>query len=245
MTQIDHIQDIAFSTAFLIDKSIGVLSGAINSPAPTSSSGPTVTAQATKTGFNESCYFRGIHSTDSGVSWNDFGAITPNLSTPSMPVFQTVDVIGALEPDGGLRVTAINYYDYVHSAGTPRTVLWKVVLFSKNNQGSISPIAMGNPVQFTTLDRDYQKIALQSQVPFNISAFVAKTEVVAHNLGYVPQVRAFYQATDGTQLMLDPWLAFRIETRVTTTNVSFVLQSEYATNTRTGRIEYRIYYRDD
>lgn len=244
MSQIDNIEDIAFSTAFQIDKAIGAPTGTINSPAPGVGSF-SLTSETVETGFGESCYFKGIYSIDSGATWNDFGAMIPNVSTPSMPVFQTVDVVGAVEPDGGLRVTVINYYDNVHSVATAYTVLWKVVLFSKNNQGSITPIDIPNPIAFTTLERDYQKIAFQDEIPYNISSGVGKTETITHNLGYIPKVRSFYQATDGTQLMIDPWLAFRIETRITTTTVSFVLQGgTYSTNTRTGFIEYRIYFKD-
>ena len=240
-TLIANIDKTAYTSVWDMDKIIGVASGTFTISAPTP--GPPVTLTTTSpTTFGDSYYFQAIYSTDNGASWNDFGSMIPDLTTPGMPVLQTLDVLGAVGAAGTFNVFASNYYDSVHGVGTAKTVKWKAIYYSKNRQGSLAPTNIGLSTLFTSVARNYQKIALKDEIPFDLTSGVAKSITLTHGLGYVPFVRAFYTQTSPATRIDSLWLGYRVETQITETTLSFVLVAALSTVTVTGNIEFRVYY---
>lgn len=238
---IANVDKTAYTSVWDMDKIIGIAEGTINAAAPTP--GPPVITQATSsTTFADTYYFQGIFSTDNGATWNDFNSMIPDLSTPGMPVFQTVNVFGAVGSSGTMNIVSVNYYDSVHGTGTAKTILWKVIYISKNNQGNITPSIIGDITLFTSRLRNYQKIALKGEVAFNLMSGVANSVTINHNLGYVPKIRYFYQELTPTNRMVQPSSFYGIAAKISETQLIFDLPAAYSTYTGTGNIEYRIYY---
>lgn len=238
---IANIDKTAYTSVWDMDKIIGTAEGTVSVGVPPVASSVTVVATHSTT-FGDSYFFLGIYSTDGGATWNDFNAMVPDLTTPAMPVFQTLNVQGAVGSSGTMNVIVTNYYDSVHGTGTAKTVKWKVVFISKNDQGSITPSLIADPTMFTSVDRNYQKIAFKDSVPFNITSGSGKSVTISHDLGFVPQVRAYYfQATPSVRVD-NLWAGYFIDTRVTETTLSFVLNSFHSIANYTGVIQFRLYY---
>jgi hypothetical protein len=231
--------------AYDIDKIIGVTSGTINVAAPVAGAPDFGVKSATATfdtEFGDTCYPQGIFSYDGGVTWNDFGAMIPDLTTPANPVFQTVDCDASMI-GGVLTVKVTNYRDAVHATSTPRTVLYKVLFVAKKTQGSIEPLQTEEILYYSS-QRNYRKIFLDSTVPFNLAGTsTGKSANVIHSLGYVPKVRAFYQESSGLLRML-PIKFYSIEPRVTTTDVTFYQDPYWDVFAINGDLHYRIYLDD-
>jgi len=234
---ITNFNKIAYTSYFDTDKLIGMFTGSISVAAPTSIQFILSGTATHDTGFNETCYYQGIFSIDSGTTWNDFGSMTPDLGTPGIPVLQTQDcncsMIG-----GVLTVQADNYYNLATSSSSAKTFLYKVALFTKNTQGNIQSLPIDDTTSFDSR-YNFQKIYAQDIIPFNMTSGVTKSFSISHNLGYVPKVRAFFQQT-GSPLKLVPLSFYFIEPRLTTSSVTFYIDGWYAT-TASGNIEYRIY----
>lgn len=220
-----------------IDKIIGILSGSFSVAQPTAISSPKSATDTQTTGFNDTCFYQGIYSVDSGTTWNDFGTMVPNLTTPANPVFQTV-LCDGYSLGNTFVANGTNWYDLVHSSGTAYTILYKVALIAKNSQTSIIPIATNENLKYLAKYNNW-KIYTSDIIPFNTTSGSSKTAVVTHPLGYVPRVRAYYQETSGS-LRMQTVNQRKIETKITASDVTFFIDSVWATTT-TGNIEYRIY----
>lgn len=244
MALIDNLDRVAFTTVFDTDKIIGTLSGSTFSVAPTAITSVTTTAENISTGFGEPCYYKGIFSIDGGTTWNDFDAMVPNTSTPGSPVFDTQNCFAEVR-DNFVQLRTENWYNSVAGSGAAYTFLWKIVLFSKNGQGSIEPLPIAQQEFFTSKNRRYEMIAQQGEETFNINSSAGQTVVVSHSLGYVPRVQAFYREFSPTSRIQTPYPFNFIETIVTSTDVTFHQETALAIalgKDCTGQIEYRIYY---
>jgi|SRR5882757_594111 len=222
---------------YKIDQIIGIHSGSFLIAAPTFLSSPTTATDNFTTGFNDTCLFQGIFSVDGGTSWNDFGSYKPNLSTPAQPVLQTVTCQGWVTPAGVFQAYAQNFYDNVHATGTAYTVDYKVAFLAKDDQNAITPIPTNEILNYLS-SFNYQKI-------FASDTFAngGSPTVVAHNLGYVPKVRAWGTSTLGSPFISGSMLSYdwfggsNFNVKIDTTNVTFDAITGYGT----VNIDYRIY----
>lgn len=176
--------------AYKIDQIIGIYTGSFIVGSPPIGGSSTASDTFT-TGFGDSCLFQGIFSIDAGSSWNDFGTYRPNLTTAGQPVLQTTTCYGMVSPTGVFTATAKNWYDNVHASGASYTVRYKVLFIAKETQGIITPIATSEILYYTS------KYNYQKYLPANGSSFASTsgTTTIAHNLGYVPKVRAWFSPT--------------------------------------------------
>jgi len=222
---------------YRIDQIIGIHTGSFAIAAPTAISTPKTASDTFLTGFNDTCLIQGIFSVDGGVSWNDFGSYKPNLSTPAQPVLQTVTCQGWVTPTGTFEAYAQNFYDNVHSTGTAYTVSYKVVFLAKDDQGAITPIPTAELLNYVS-SYNFQKIFLSGRFT-NAGTPI----VIAHNLGYVPKVRAWGTSTSvtpyptGSMLSYDWFGGSNFNIEVDTNNVTFDSITGYGT----VNIDYRIY----
>lgn len=235
--------------AYKIDQIIGIRTGSFIVSAP-SAGGSTTASDTFTTGFGDSCFFQGIFSTDAGVSWNDFGTYRPNLTTPGQPVLQTVTCYGMVSPTGVFTATAKNWYDNVHASGSAYTVQYEVLFIAKDTQGIITPIVT-NEILYYNSKYNYQKY-----LPANSSSFASTTgtTTIAHNLGYVPKVRAWFAPTStssnadgisipaGSIVTMDNY-QYATNVYANTTSAIFTDISTTVTprTTKNGTVFYRIY----
>jgi hypothetical protein len=188
-----NLSAASFVSSVPIDKVIGIVTGTVSVGAPSSGAPDFGTKSATDTrahGFGDNCYFQGIFSTDNGTTWNDFGCMTPNL-TSANPVFQTLDTNATVDTTN-VTVKVTNYYDSVHSTSTAYTVLYKVFLLAKPNMAQpVTPIAVSEPASLNSQFK-YQKIFAQDKLNLTVAFGSSGSVSVAHNLGYIPNVRAWW-----------------------------------------------------
>lgn len=225
-----------------VDKTIGIHTGTITVAAPIAGApdfGLKTGIDTFDTGFGDSCYFEGIFSVDSGVTWNDFGAMKPDLSLPTAPQFQTQDCNCSMI-NGILTTTAYNYYNTAHGTSAPYTYLFKIALFAKNTQGRVTPLSTNQILAYNSA-YNFQKIFLQDSFPFNLAGTnTTKSTAINHGLGYFPKVRAFYKESSGSLRML-PISNYEIEPRVDASNVTFYHDAYWDTVAINGSVEWRIY----
>lgn len=110
---------VLFSSAFPPDKIVDVVEGSFVAGAST-----TTTDSKSHT-WGQTMFPQLSYSVDGGATWNDQGVMIPDLSTPSMPIFQTLNVIPYVTATS-VCVIARNY-----RANTP-TVTYRVALLWKD-----------------------------------------------------------------------------------------------------------------
>jgi len=222
-----------------IDQIIGVHTGAFIISAPTAAPGgsPTNASDSFTTGFGDTCLFQGIFSVDGGASWNDFGSYKPNLTTPAQPVLQTVTCRGWVTPAGVFTAYAENNYDLVHGSGVSYVVQYKVAFLAKDDQGAITPLPRSEILNYSS-SFNYQKIYIGSSFANGGGA-----TTIAHNLGYVPKVRAWITSSRSSPFPANSLLSYdwpggsNFNIKVNSTNAVFDSISGYGT----ANILYRIY----
>jgi len=226
-----------------VDNIIGITTGSFNIAAPTFIA-PTTATDTFDTGFGDTCLFQGIFSVDNGASQNDFGVNVPNLSTPGMPVLQTVTCYGGVL-NGVFTAYGLNFYDNVHSVGTAYTILYKVVFFAKSDQNALTTIPNNQVLNYSS-EFNYQKVYLQDSF-----ANVGMTTSVAISLGYIPKVREWITVTNNTSaasgfltipagtLVTPDWFFGNPYITVSTTSVNFISVDNGSTVAAT--VTYRIY----
>lgn len=252
-------KDVLFDSNLQIDNIIATFENTINLSVPSSSPGFTVATDVQTHNFGDSTYFQGIFTvddpTDPDTVWNDFGAQTPDLSTPSQPVFQTVDVEAMID-SVNTNIYLINYYNNVSSSGTAYSVTYKIYLLSKNTMAKpITPLAINTDTYFNS-NNNYQKIFKKGTTSISVtSGNTGSSASIAHNLGYIPKVRAFFVNSDNQLFALNqivpaisggfPVIAPAIEVHLTPTTLTFYSdQTQFLAPGVNGNIEYRIYYDD-
>jgi hypothetical protein len=88
-----NAKNMRFTLRYPPDKILGTFTGSFSAAATAS---PGLTAHRTESAFSHGLgglmYLQMRYSLDSGTTWQDQHVIVPDLSTPSTPVFQTVEV---------------------------------------------------------------------------------------------------------------------------------------------------------
>ena len=248
---IKNFQDIFLAIPeYGIDQIIGVFTQTISIAAPTAVQGSIQQQYTFSTGFSDSCYFQGIFTQNGGITYNDFGAQTPNLSAPN-PFFQSIDV-EAYTNASTLHVYVTNYYDVVHSTSSSYTVTFKVYLLAKNSMlYPIKPLKTNNKIIYSS-ENNYQKIFNKGTIAINVASGTSgSTGSITHNLGYIPKVKAFFLPSSAPtnvfalNQVISPALggAPEIYANITTSTLYFSSdQSGFGAPGVAGNIEWRIYY---
>lgn len=188
---------------YRLDQIIGIKSGSLSITAPTAITEFTNASATFTTGFGDTCLFQGVFSTDSGTSWNDFGAYRPNLTTAGQPVLQTVTCQGWVTPTGVFTAYGTNWYDFVHSTGTTYTIQYKIVFFAKDMQGLTTTIPTN---EILTYDSSFNYLKIFSSGTFANNT--GSPSVVTHNLGYVPRVRAWITTSSSSPYTANSLLSY-------------------------------------
>jgi hypothetical protein len=185
-------QNLFFTSQLQIDKIIMVKSGSFGVPAPTGGLGD-LTREATAsfdTGINDYTFFLGIFSLDGGATWNDFNATVVEFYAGN-PIFQTCDVHGE-SYSGRFTIRALNWYNFNSGTGTARTVMWKVAIIAKGDQGNVEGAKSNDILQFSSA-YNYQKIFMDDVRTLTLASNERKSTTINHGLGKVPNMRGFIQ----------------------------------------------------
>lgn len=223
-----------------VDQIIGVHTGSISVGAPTSGQGSLSTIDTYTHSFGDSAYFQGIFTTDNGTTWNDFGAQTPYLGG-TFPAFQTADCNATVDTTKA-NITGTSWYDFGNSRSVAYTFAYKIFLMAKNIMAQpITPLPVNEDI-FLASKYNYQKIAFADTSALSVADNTAGGVPVSHNLGYFPKVRAWWFDA-ATPTICRPLTSARIQTRISTTDVTFFVDNTFGVGANTnGKIEYRIYY---
>lgn len=182
MSIIDNVQDVVFSSKFSIDKILGTYSGTFSALPP--GAFPVRSTDVIHTNIPESTFFQGIYSVDSGATWKDFNIFHYVSNSVELQVFGRSNA-------GTLTITAHNSS---FSSPTTFTVMYKVLLIAKPDQGDITPQPIGADIIFDSR-LNYQKILVDQKRPISISNNTTWTENFGHGLNYVPSIRSFIETS--------------------------------------------------
>lgn len=230
MSLIDNVQDVHFASSLDIDKIIGTYTGSFTLNSPTAGNTNTVTTNIT-TNINDTTLFTGIYSLDNGVSWNPFYTRKNHVESADPAVNpQGESTVYGESTAGTFKVIGKNTANLSATVFYDFTVLYKVALIAKSNQGTIEPQPLGADIIFDTR-LNYQKIAVD-----NITATSGsnQTTTVNHNLDYIPRVRVFIESSSGTLAALDGFIG--------TVSINETSVASYIGGSYTGNVHTRIYY---
>lgn len=113
-----------FTSRFPPDKILDIFEGSFTA---TQSSAPGALAFRTNSAFNHNLgslvFLQMTYSLDGGSTWQDQHVIVPDLSVPTMPIFQTLEA-GCYSTSTQIVIVASNW------TGSAKTVTYKVVAFA-------------------------------------------------------------------------------------------------------------------
>lgn len=193
---------LLFTTSYPPDKIVAVLSGGFIASA-------SVTTNYTiDHGFGVPVFLQMAYSLDGGTTWQDQNVAIPDLSVPSAPVFSTVF------PSCYSTATQ-NVIVAKNSLASPRDVMFVAACIwneRSSNVISVSPPSGGSGETGFILSTDHniQKVYIDNTgvatVP--ISGFppdiYSTVMTISHGLGYIPNVRMWYEPVAGQIWPLTP-----------------------------------------
>jgi|ERR1044071_496698 hypothetical protein len=119
-----NIRNFQFTTRYPPDKIVAVYEGSFTATQSSTGFSPHRTHQTISHSFGTSLLLQTTYSLDGGTTWQDQNISIPDLSTPSMPNFQTI-AVSAYSTSTQVIVVASNW------TTMPKTVTYKVVAMSK------------------------------------------------------------------------------------------------------------------
>ncbi len=231
MSLTDNAANVYFASSLLIDKIIGTYSGSFVLNSSGVAGGTNTVNEAITTNIPETTFFQGIYSIDNGVNWNGFGTINDHVQdTDPLTDSQGSYLVEGLSQSGTFTVRGTNSSTGGATLFFNYTVLYKVALIAKSDQGDIDPQPTGANTLFDSR-LNYQKIAVDNK---SASSGTNQTVIVAHNLGYIPKVRVFRE-TSG--ILRGGGFNFNNKVNITETIVSTLIAG-----TVTCDLYTRIYY---
>lgn len=238
------------------DKVIGIFEGTLSVAAPTALQGNLYAEVLHDTGFNDTCLTQCVYSLDGGVTFDDDNMTIADLSTPGSPVFQTCDVTSFCR-GSQVGIAADNWYNSVTGNGTARTIQYRIYCLAKYNQGKLTPKATSETVYFNSTS-NYLKImnggdSAQAYTPLPAGD---QTLSFIHNLGYVPNARAYMEYTSANEIWPvtinqypgtgfgTPHQLVPAEIHLDTTTMQIAMPSSIRTGTPNIKVHYRVYLDD-
>ena len=191
-----NVLNAQFLSSIKIDQILGTYTGSFISTAPTAGGFSTTDTAIITTNIADTTFFQGIYSIDNGTTWNDF--CNQQLILPPDIFFPFLTVTGK-STSNTFTVKSNNFYNYNTSTGTQYTVLYKVCLIAKPNQGTITPQSIGTNTFFKS-KFNYQKIAVDGSNSVSIGSSGSGTFTIAHSLGYIPKIRPFFQLNSDSSM---------------------------------------------
>lgn len=231
-----------------LDQIIGYFTGTVTVAA--SSGSPVQVTTSIPHDFGDSCYFQGVFTTDGGATFNDFGAETPNLTTPTNPVLSTFDC-NATTDTTNVNIIMTNFFDTLHGTSVPVTATYKIYLLAKNTMAQpVTPLPTNQKLSFSS-KFNFQQIAHKDTLNLNVASGATGSASFIHNLGYVPVVRAFLFETASPTIckpiIYSPGIGIQggidsIQVQLTSTTLTFFTdQGSFLSLGLNASIEYRIY----
>jgi len=119
-----NAQDMLFATDYPPDKIVRVYTGSFSAAASSSPFFAERTHYAIDHSYGETVFLQMSYSRDGGVTWQDQHVNVPDLSSPSTPVFQTVEV-GCYSTSTQIVMVASSYLGSVASIQFRVAAFWK------------------------------------------------------------------------------------------------------------------------
>lgn len=247
MSLISNEANVAFATAFSIDKIVDVWEGNYNRATQVTVRSYTYLGAPYNVyfyriphGFNRPVFCDLLWSTD-GVTYVDGGSASTSFSGVSIAFSDS---------------TYIYIYDS-QGAAAAGTARYKVIAFWIDNYDTTNPAVNSflSPNGQTNFDSrlNYQKISQQAASNFTFTSGVLSepTNVVGHTLGYRPNFRVFFEAFPGEVWPMqyggttNPFNFADIElecrAKVSTTALSITLTHPVSSTITAARAWYRMY----
>lgn len=181
------LRKLYFHSGYGIDQIIGTYTGSFVAVAPAPLGAPQRTTFVITTNIPESTFFQGIYSVDGGNKWYKF-----NTDTSSSVLGSEVNVYGGSNPDT-FTLTAVNS---TGSSPTAFTVMYRVALIAKPDQGTIDPQPTASNIVFNSRE-NYLKIVLDGTANISLGVGGTTRQAFVHGLGYFTQAIAYLE-TDAT-----------------------------------------------
>lgn len=178
-------RQVYFASQYSIDKIIGTFEGSFSAPGATGVVNVTTTSFGTS--IPESTFFQGIYSVDNGDNWNRF-----NNDYGTDPISPDLDVYGYSTADVFVVTGRNNTFD----SSSNFTVLYKVALIAKPDQGDITPQPIGSNIAFDSRE-NYLKIIEDEHTAISLGAGASTSYRVPHNLGRFPQAMSYLELSSG------------------------------------------------
>lgn len=124
MIPVANIKNFLFTTRYPPDKILETYTGSFTAPPSLSGSTLHRTEFPIDHTFGDSLFLQTTYSLDGGITWQDQDTSIPDLSTPSQPVFETVDV-DAYATSTQIVIVVSNFLTVT------KTVTYNVVAMSK------------------------------------------------------------------------------------------------------------------
>lgn len=218
-----NVPDVVYSSKIPIDRLLGTLSGTFVSGS-VSPGGAVTTTDAIPTNIPETTLFTGIYSVD-GITWY------PLENEVKHPDTRGDLFVRGESTAGTFNVKAFNSRDSTApGAGPAYTILFRIALLAKPDQGNVTPQPIGSDTYFDSRV-NYQKISLDD-VQDVTAGFVVP---LAHNAGGVPKVRSFLEIGG---VLKSKGFYSSAQVYMDGTNVT----TDYSAYSLAGRLYTRAYY---
>ncbi len=226
------------------DKIIGYFPGTLNVGA----SGSFTIAQATTTvdsTLGQSALPIGIYSVNGGSTWNDMG-----VSVPNGTALQTEECTASVSPTGIITVLGTNWYNTGTTGfGSGRgaiTILFKILLLAKKDQGLITPPIITGDKQYHSSRYNYQKIFLDDVTSVTAAGSSTGQTPITHGLGYNPLVRTWINSSGTIRMnasyVLSGGTSFAAtQVKTTTSDVIFYADNRNNPSGYSVNLIYRVY----
>lgn len=190
-----NAKNMRFTLRYPPDKILKTFTGSFTA---TQSSTPGSLAFRTHSAFNHSlggqAYLQMRYSRDGGTTWQDQHVIVPDLSVPTLPVFQTLEV-GVYCTTTQIVMVASNW------TGSGISVMYEVVAFAKPGVAyNTLPSSTGAGNFILSTRFNIQKIYDEDSTTVSIPSgggLIQEVTIATHPLGGIPSARLFYTPVAG------------------------------------------------
>lgn len=194
-----NARHMLFTTKYPPDKIVGeTVTGSFTAAASSSTLLAKRTHDAIDHSFGVPVFLQMSYSTDGGATWQDQHVTIPDLSTPSAPVFQTVDV-GCYCTSAQMVMVASNW------TTSDQTIQYRIVPIWNDRQSQVVSVTRptGEGLLFST-KYSLPKIYLDDEITISVPNGSSDQPIVTHDLGFVPNARIWYEPVSGELWPLSP-----------------------------------------
>lgn len=201
-----NARNMLFTTKYPPDKIVGdTLTGSFEAAASSFAGLGFRTHRAIPHTFGVPVFLQMSYSLDGGATWQDQHVPVPDLSTPSSPVFQTVEV-GCYSTNTDIVMVASNYTTSTETISFRIVPIWndrqsQVIVVNRSQSANFIFSTQYSLPKIYLDDQDTLAVAVSSGGP---PPSPSDLPLATHDLGFVPNVRVWYEPVSGELWPLSP-----------------------------------------